>query len=103
MIKNIYGVKMKEIYIDVYNQYFYLHFGKDSYIKAYKEEPKYKGEVRSNKEGNIFMWVCDKKDTLTLIHESFHLGEIISKKVGIKFKGEVGAYLLECIVKQVLK
>lgn len=95
------GVMTDEIHINLYNQYFYLFTGVNNYKKAYKREPQTKGEINRDSNGILSCWIKDKKDIETICHESFHLAEILSKKTGIKFKGEVGAYLIEAIFRKI--
>lgn len=119
------GVKMTEFHIELYDQYFYLFFGKENYIKFLEaineDEDVDKAESDLNSFGLVmshesrkypqclYMWFPDNEywrvERGTLAHEIIHLMDYVSINKGFKHdvkNQEVYAQLMGYLFKSLL-
>ena len=93
-------VQAKEFYVPVFNQYYYMLFGKENWRKLctydtefaeYVTEGDNNGHVAFNTESNrIYVWFKDETmaETGTLAHECVHLAKAILKCRGMEHTDE---------------
>ena len=111
---------MRHIFCELYeaNLYFCLGWSEKRFIKEMKERWDDDLETLHGCDGNtqehvapdgsqlIFIWVRDKKDIATLVHECLHATHMILHARGVKpcfVNDETTAYLLDFIVRKALK
>lgn len=90
------NVDAQEFYVPVFNQYYYLIFGKDNWQRLCAADPDFakfahdgdnNGMVACNTDTNrIYVWFADfsKAESGTLAHECVHLAKAILNCRGVK-------------------
>jgi len=98
-------VKAHRLPLDMYNIIVDVVFGQEKLMEQFKDVRHCSGYTRDSGDGIYLVWVRDKKSLGTVVHELYHLVNMISKTVGLSedYNNEQQAYLLGWLFKEVRK